>query len=155
MYCLESIVILMYCHLKVMHRDVKQTLNEFRAGYWVTKGRSLTKKISFPCTLCKRLNGRPYAYSGHSDLPAMRFDDRVPFASTGCDYLGPLHQFMEKIVARCIKHMLYCIYVQPHVRLFWKQLIQLTLEMSCNHVLKVCVCVCVCVCGGWGGGGGR
>ena len=86
-----SVLILMYCHLKVMHRGVKQTLNEFRAGYWVTKGRSFTKKILFPCTLCKRLNGRPYAYPGHSDLPAMRFDDRAPFTSTGCDYLGPLH----------------------------------------------------------------
>ena len=57
----------------------------------VTKGRSFTKKILFPCTLSKRLNGRPYAYPGHTDLPAMRFDDRAPFASTGHDYLGPLH----------------------------------------------------------------
>ena len=57
----------------------------------MTKGRIFTKKVLFPCTLCKRLNGRPYAYPGHSDLPAMRFDDRAPFASTGCDYLGPLH----------------------------------------------------------------
>ena len=49
------------------------------------------KKVIGRCVVCKKLNGRPYVYPGHSDLPAMRFDDRLPFASTGCDYLGPVH----------------------------------------------------------------
>ena len=80
-----------YSHLKVMHRGLKQTLNEFRSNYWVTKGRSFVRKITGNCTFCKRLNGRSYRYPGHSDLPALRFDDRFPFASTGVDYLGPLH----------------------------------------------------------------
>ena len=49
------------------------------------------KKVIGRCVVCKKLNARSYAYPGHSDLPALRFDDRLPFASTGCDYLGPVH----------------------------------------------------------------
>ena len=86
-----STVIVLHCHLRVMHRGVKQTLNEIRANYWITKGRNFVKKIIVPCTLCKRLNSRPYVYPGHSELPELRFDERYPFASTGCDYLGPLY----------------------------------------------------------------
>ena len=74
----------------MLHR-VKQTLSEIRATYWITSGRSFTNKIIGPCTTCRKLNGRAYAYPGHSDLPSLRFDDRYPFSSTGCDYLGPVY----------------------------------------------------------------
>ena len=47
-----SILLVLYYHLKVMHRGVKQTLNEIRANYWVTKGRSFVKKIILPCIVC-------------------------------------------------------------------------------------------------------
>ena len=86
-----STLIVLYCHLNVLPRGIKQTLNEICANYWVTKGRHFVKKIISPCITCKKLNCRPYAYPGHSDLPELRFDDRYPFASTGCDYLGPLY----------------------------------------------------------------
>ena len=86
-----TVLIVWYCHSKVMHRGVKQTLNEIRTNYWITRGRSFVKKVLSPCTLCKRLNGRPYVYPAHSDLPNLRYDDRYPFASTGVDYLGPLY----------------------------------------------------------------
>ena len=85
-----STLVVLYCHTKVLHR-VKQTLSEIRAKYWITSGRSFVKRIIGPCVVCKKLNSRPYAYPGHSDLPSLRFDDRHPFASTGCDYLGPVH----------------------------------------------------------------
>ena len=85
-----STLVVLYCHTKVLHR-VKQTLSEVRAKYWITSGRSFVKRIIGPCVVCKKLNSRPYVYPGHSDLPTLRFDDRYPFASTGCDYLGPVH----------------------------------------------------------------
>ena len=84
-------LIIWYCHTKVSHRGVRQTLCEFRSTYWITKGRSFTKKILGPCTVCKRLNSRSFAYPGHSDLPELRFDKRHPFSSVGCDYLGPVY----------------------------------------------------------------
>ena len=86
-----STLVILYCHLKVMHREVKQTLNEIRSNYWITRGRYFVKKVISPCVICKTLNCRPYNYPGHSDLPELRFDDLYPFASTWCDYLGPLY----------------------------------------------------------------
>ena len=86
-----STLIVLYCHEKVLHRGLKQTLNEFRSNYWVTKGRCFVKKIIHPCVICKKINCRPYSYPGHSDLPPSRFDEKFPFSSTGCDYLGPLN----------------------------------------------------------------
>ena len=84
-------ILVYYSHLKVLHRGVKQTLTEFRSNYWVTRGRSLVKKLLRPCSTCKKLNARSYYYPQHSNLPKLRFDDRFPFSSTGVDYLGPLY----------------------------------------------------------------
>ena len=84
-------ILVNYAHLKVLHRGVKQTLTELRSMYWITRGRNFVKKLVSPCTVCKKLNSRPYEYPEHSDLPNLRFDDTYPFASTGVDYLGPLY----------------------------------------------------------------
>ena len=51
-----SELLVIYCHLKVYHRFVRQTLIEFRATYWVTRGRSFVKKIIHPCIVCRKLN---------------------------------------------------------------------------------------------------
>ena len=83
-------ILVNYAHLKILHRGVKQTLTELRSMYWLTRGRSFVKKIVSLCTVCKKLNSRPYKYPEHSDLPVLRFEDSYPFASTGVDYLGPL-----------------------------------------------------------------
>ena len=86
-----SELIILYCHTKVYHRGVRQTLNEFRANYWITRGRSFVKKILRACIVCKKINARPLNYPAHSELPLIRFDERYPFAATGVDYLGPLY----------------------------------------------------------------
>jgi hypothetical protein len=83
-------LIILHAHLKSLHRGVKQTLTELRSQYWVTRGRSLVKKVIHPCVVCKRLNVRPYSYPQHSDMPNIRFDDTAPFNSVGVDYLGPV-----------------------------------------------------------------
>lgn len=83
-------IIVNYCHSKVLHRGVKQTLTELRSKYWITKGRSFVKKILRPCTICKRYKARPFHYPEHSDLPSFRFEVYNPFRTTGVDYLGPL-----------------------------------------------------------------
>ena len=84
-------LIVYHSHMKVLHRGVKQTLTEIRSQYWITRGRNFVKKLIYPCTVCKKLNARPYEYPGHSELPEFRFDDRFAFSSTGVDYLGPLY----------------------------------------------------------------
>ena len=86
-----SELIVLYCHSKAYHRGVRQTLNEFRANYWITCGRFFIKKILRPCTVCRKLNARPFKYPGHSEIPAIRFDERYPFVASCVDYLGPLY----------------------------------------------------------------
>ena len=41
--------------------------------------------------MCRKLNARPFKYPGHSELPAIRFDERYPFAATDVDYLGTFY----------------------------------------------------------------
>ena len=84
-------LIVNYFHLKVLHNGVKQTLTEIRSMFWITRGRNFVKKLIRPCTVCKRINSRPYQYPGQSDIPSFRFDDNQPFSTTGVDYLGPLY----------------------------------------------------------------
>ena len=85
----ESLV--RYCHLKVLHRGVTQTLTELRSSYWITRGRQFVKKILHPCTLCRKLNARAYKYPESGDLPSLRFDTERAFVNVGVDYLGPLY----------------------------------------------------------------
>ena len=70
---------------------MKQTLTEIRTEYWITQGRQFVRKLLHPCSVCKKLNSRPYRYPQHSDLPEFRFDERFPFSSIGVDYLGTLY----------------------------------------------------------------
>ena len=86
---------ILYSHHKVLHRGVKQTLTKFRQQHWITRGRSCVKKVIHPSIICKKLNGRPYLYPQHSDIPEFRFDDITLFHSVGIDCLGPLMCLLE------------------------------------------------------------
>ena len=93
MICKEhklSEMLVNYYRLKVMHRGTKQTLNEMRTAYWITRGRNFVKRVIKPCITCNKLNSRPYKYPEHSDLPETRFVENYPFDAVGVDYLGPL-----------------------------------------------------------------
>ena len=79
------------CHWNFKHNGEKDTLTDFRANYWITKGKSFVKKILFQCTLCRRYNSRPYGYPKAPNLPELRLRDDKPFSGTGIDYLGPLY----------------------------------------------------------------
>jgi hypothetical protein len=79
-----------YCHLKVYHNGVKQTIVEFRSHYYISKIRQYVKKRLRLCIVCKKINTRPLQYPSQSDLPKLRFDNSKPFSSVGLDYLGPL-----------------------------------------------------------------
>ena len=85
-------LLILYFHAKVYHNGVKQTLGELRATFWVSKARSLVKRILRNCVKCQRFNSRAYRYPfGASQLPAFRFDEKRPFSSVGIDYCGPLY----------------------------------------------------------------
>lgn len=83
-------LIVLYCHEKVLHRGIKQTLTEVRVNYWLPRGRSFVKMLLHPCVVCRIINTRCYKYPEHSNLPKLRFDERYAFSSLGLDHLGPL-----------------------------------------------------------------
>ena len=79
------------CHRVVLHRGQKQTLTELRVQYWIIRGKSFVKKVLLNCIICKRCNGRPYAYPKIPPLPRERVEGEIPFKATGGDHLGPVH----------------------------------------------------------------
>ena len=79
-----------YCHLKVYHCGIKQTIVEIRSRYYISKIRQYVKKQLNGCIVCNKLHCRPLHYPSHSDLPKFRFYESKAFNSVGVDYLGPL-----------------------------------------------------------------
>ena len=84
-------LIIRECHRRVMHRGVKDTLTELRCRYWITKGRQVVKAELRKCTVCSRVQGRPFVAPATPDLPQFRVEKSFPFANTGVDFAGPLY----------------------------------------------------------------
>ncbi|XP_065062963.1 uncharacterized protein LOC135689604 [Rhopilema esculentum] len=85
-----SKLLVLYCHEKVMHDGIRETLNLLRQKYWIPRARELVKSIVRKCITCRKLEGLPYSTVFCPDLPRMRVDDQPPFANTGLDFAGPL-----------------------------------------------------------------
>ena len=82
-------LIVHYCHLRVKHNMVKQSITEIRASYWICKIKCFVKKLLRTCVVCKKLNRRKVQCPSHSDLPASRFNIENAFSSVDVDYRGP------------------------------------------------------------------
>ena len=46
-------------HNRVLHNEVKDTLAEVRASYWILKGRAFVKKVIHQCVTCRKFEVRP------------------------------------------------------------------------------------------------
>ena len=86
-----SLLIVEDCHRTVLHRGQNQTLTKVRTQYWIIKGKSFVKKVLLNCKICKKFQGRPYAYPKTPSLPRERVEGEFPFKATGVDHLGPVH----------------------------------------------------------------
>ena len=84
-------LIVQECHGNVKHRGVKDTLTELRSRYWIPKGRQMVKTLLRKCTVCSKIQGRPYSAPAVPDLPGFRVENSYPFANTGVDFAGPLY----------------------------------------------------------------
>ena len=83
-------LIIRYCHERVMHNGLKETLTEVRSRYWIPKGRQTVKKELFGCNICRRFQGRSYPVPESPDLPEFRVRDVHAFSCVGVDFAGPL-----------------------------------------------------------------
>ncbi|XP_065197182.1 uncharacterized protein LOC135828689 [Sycon ciliatum] len=79
------------CHARVMHGGVKATLTEFRARFWLVKGRQRICQIIHSCRTCRRHDSKPYTGPKAPPLPRFRVEQTTPFSYVGVDYAGPLH----------------------------------------------------------------
>ena len=84
-------MIIINSHDKVHHSGVRATLAELRSRFWVPKGRQRVKRELSKCTVCKKLEGKPYNAPKEADLPRFRVRETEPFEKTGVDFAGPLH----------------------------------------------------------------
>ena len=79
------------CHERVHHNGVKETLTELRSRFWIVRGRQVVKKLLHGCTICRRLQGKPYSPPIASSLPSFRITKEQPFTFTGVDFAGALY----------------------------------------------------------------
>ena len=79
-----------YCHSKLGHVGVNETLICTREKVWIIRGRQVTKKIIRRCVDCNKFQGKPY-----NQVPAPLPRDRVvegkPFDVVGIDFFGPIY----------------------------------------------------------------
>ena len=78
------------CHIRVLHSGVRCMLTELRSRFWVPKWGQVVKHVLNRCTICKKLEGRPFAHPPTASLPDFRVTASPPFYRTGVDFAGPL-----------------------------------------------------------------
>ena len=75
----------------VFHNGVRETLNQIRTKFWITKPRNYIRRIIKKCVICNRHEGSPFQYSAPPDLPSYRLSDKFAFTYSAVDYAGPLY----------------------------------------------------------------
>ena len=89
--CDNNYLIILKCHVFVLHSGVKDTLNELRCNYWVTRGRQTVKFVTRKCLKCIRQSSRPFDVLPTAPLPSFREEIDFPYSHTGMDNLEPLY----------------------------------------------------------------
>ena len=84
-------LIVHYCHDRVFHNGVVQTLAEVRSKFWICRGRQFVKLLLRRCRLCRLLESKPYRTPSTAPLPAFRTKMCHPFQHIGVDFAGPFY----------------------------------------------------------------
>ena len=72
-------LVISYCHNKVHHGGVRQTLAEVRSRYWIPKGRQKVKRNLNKCVVCKKLSNTP----NEANTTEFRVREKEPFKKKG------------------------------------------------------------------------
>ena len=96
---LTSLVVLQV-HKQMLHGGLSVTMCRMQEKYWVSKLRSLTKKVIQNCNVCKCYQEKPISVSHVTTaaLPTFRIEMSDPFAVTGVDFTGSVYFRVKKSV---------------------------------------------------------
>ena len=83
-------LIILNIHERNKRIGYKHTLTEFRQRFWIVQGRKLVRNLLRKCIICKKIEGKSYAYPPFPPLTALQLKDSHPFDTTGVDNFGPL-----------------------------------------------------------------
>ena len=75
-------LIIRQCHERIFHNKTRETLDEFRSGYWITKARQTIRRIIYRCVWCHSFEGQPFPTPVMAHLPEFKFDSEVPAFQT-------------------------------------------------------------------------
>ena len=74
----------------VFHNGVRETLNQIRTKFWITKPRNYIRRI-IRCDVRSGHEGNPFQYPTPPDLPSYRLSNKFAFTYSAVDYAGPLY----------------------------------------------------------------
>ena len=77
-------------HFKVLHNGVKDTLNELRARFWISKAQKFVSSVIKNCFISKKVEGSTYKYPAALDLTSTGVAFAPAFPHTGVDYTEPV-----------------------------------------------------------------
>ena len=75
-----------YYHKLVSHNGVRETLNQIRTIFWITKPRNYIRRIIEKCFIFNLHKGSPFQYPAPPDLPLYTLSDKVAFTYSAVDY---------------------------------------------------------------------
>ena len=84
-------LVVKHYHKLVLRNDVRETLNQIRKKFWITKTRNYIRQIIKKCVICNRHERSPFQYPAPPDLPSYRLSDKFAFTYSAVDYAGPLY----------------------------------------------------------------
>ena len=70
---------------------MRETFNQIRTKFWITKPRNYIGPIIKKCVTCNRHEGSPFQYLTPPDLPSYRLSDKFSFTYSAVNYAGPLY----------------------------------------------------------------
>ena len=84
--CDFSTPLVKFNHFKVLHNGIKDTLNELRTRFWISKTRKFISSVIKNCFICKKVEGPSYKYPAAPDLQSTRVAFAPAFTHTSVDY---------------------------------------------------------------------
>ena len=75
-------------HMQTLHGGLSLTMSKVRDNYWITKLRSITKRVLAKCSGCKRFHATNAPAPPQGNLPGERSEGSIPFDVVGVDFAG-------------------------------------------------------------------